>query len=555
MFASLVQPVPTSRDVLGKFAASIGGRVAVIDPTSKVTLTWEKYVSKRNKIANSLLARGLKPGVKVALLGQNSAFWLLARSAVEVIAGVTIPINWHLAHTEVAYLLGNCDAEVLFMDEAFLSSLELALDEPEYNKKLSESLKHVVIMQIESLPHHQALNLVSSSLLCSGIKFASMDQLLKSSSALFPDVQGVPTSFLYTGGLAGKPKAAIRQERVTTEERQQYLQRFELMHATDPDQVQLVTAPLYHTAPYYWTLLAQTSGGTLLVLRKFEPGQVVRLMARHKVSNAFLPPLYLTQLVSQQYQPALKKLRGIRSIVISGAPCPQPIKETALEIFGPVVYEFYGSSELGVLTVLEPRHVKMKPNSCGRVAPGSELKSCDVKGQELPAGTPGLLYARLDKGGQSLVGYYKDEDNQFKRSLHPLDPCWFTVGDVGTLDKDGFVFISDRHADLIIAGETRIFPAEIEAVLMEHPSIAEVAVFGVPDSTFGERVHAAIRLKPEAYSLNVEQVQAFCRDKLAEEKHPVEVSLHTAPFPRSAAGAINKKALRALYRPTVAAKL
>eukprot|EP00457_Paulinella_chromatophora_P005825 gb/GEZN01005842.1/.p1 GENE.gb/GEZN01005842.1/~~gb/GEZN01005842.1/.p1 ORF type:complete len:565 (+),score=69.21 gb/GEZN01005842.1/:56-1696(+) len=536
MFTSIyVQSNPHPRDLLGKFANS--DRLAVIDPTSKQTLTWKEYIIMRNKIANALLARGLKPGVKVVLYGLNSATWLVARSAVELIAGIVVPINWHLAPPEIAYILDNCDAEILFCDEDFLFSLEQALVEPEYKDRLKQNLKYCVVMQLEANP---PAPIVSARILFSGLVFHPLEELLEA-SPLFPDVPGVSSCFLYTCGISDKPKAAVRQGNLKAQ--RQEIERYALLKATDPNQVQLVCAPLYHSVPYDWSSMGQAVGGTMVLMRNFHARQAINLMHRYKVTGAFLPPIALKKLVSQ---PAayFKNLNfsSLKSLVVSGAPCPQRIKEETLKVFGPVFYEFYGSSELGVVAILEPAFVTKKPNSCGKRAPGCVVKICDEKGKDLPPGQRGLLYVKLED--QRMMGYYKDQDYHFKQALHPNDSTWVTVGDVAYLDEDDFIFLCDRQIDMIISDGTSIYPAEIEEVLHAHPSIADVAVFGVPDDRTGERVHAAIHLNPTAYSLTVDQVRAFCRGKVADFKIPEEISLISQDFPRTPSGKMAKRKLR-----------
>src|SRR5262249_7553894 len=181
---------------------------------------------------------------------------------------------------------------------------------------------------------------------------------------------------------------------------------------------------------------------------------------------------------------------SMRSIVVAAAPCPMRVKEAILAWFGPVLYEFYGSTELGVDTVLDPPDMLRQPHSCGRAAPGMELAVLDAAGRLVRAGQPGELHVRRDPG--MFDGYYKNA--AATRETERGD--WLSVGDMAWMDDEGFVYICDRKRDMIISGGVNIYPAEIEDVLHRHPAVGDVAVFGVPDDDWGERVHAAVELRP-----------------------------------------------------------
>jgi acyl-CoA synthetase (AMP-forming)/AMP-acid ligase II len=235
----------------------------------------------------------------------------------------------------------------------------------------------------------------------------------------------------------------------------------------------------------------------------------------------------------------------MRSIVMAGAPCPMRVKEEILAWFGPVLYEFYGSSELGVNTVLGPHDMLRKPRSCGQAAPGIELAVLDDDGHPLPAGQPGELHVRRSEG--MFDGYYKNA----RATQETARGEWLSVGDVAWIDDDGFVHVCDRKRDMIISGGVNVYPAEIEDVLHRHPAVEDAAVFGVPDAEWGERVHAAVQPRAGGV-LPAADVIAFCRRHLADSTAPREVSFH-AELPRDPAGKLVKRVLREPYwvgRPT-----
>lgn len=214
-----------------------------------------------------------------------------------------------------------------------------------------------------------------------------------------------------------------------------------------------------------------------------------------------------------------------------------PVKEAALRI-GLPLHEFYGSSELGLNTVLQPADMLRKPGSCGRIAPGCVMKIFDEEGKECPRGTQGLLYV------QTMLEYYNAEQKTRDAQL-PSDPSMHTVGDIAYIDNEDFVYICDRKIDMIISGGVNIYPAEIEECLFGHPDVADVAVFVSPDPDYGEKVHAAVLLK-DCRNATAADIQAFAREHIAAFKVPKDVSFHV-DFPRTPSGKILKRQLRDVY--------
>jgi acyl-CoA synthetase (AMP-forming)/AMP-acid ligase II len=318
------------------------------------------------------------------------------------------------------------------------------------------------------------------------------------------------------------------------------VERLRAMDLAEPGHIHLVAGPLYHSAPIGFALYSQLFGATLIVVRKFDPERALALIARHRCTSTFMAPTLLKRIVDLPAEVRRRwDVSSMRVIVVAGAPCPTKVKEDVLRAFGPVLYEFYGSTELGINTVLRPEDVLRKPNSCGRAAPGVELAILDDTGQPVTPGTPGALYVRRTAG--VFDGYYKNP----AATRETARGKWLTVGDVAWMDADGFVYICDRQRDMIISGGVNIYPAEIEDVLHRHPAILDVAVFGVPDEEWGERVHAAVQLRP-GRALSAEEITGFARTHLAGYKVPREVSF-VEDFPRDAAGKLVKRLLREPY--------
>jgi acyl-CoA synthetase (AMP-forming)/AMP-acid ligase II len=298
-----------------------------------------------------------------------------------------------------------------------------------------------------------------------------------------------------------------------------------------------VAGPLYHSAPGGFALYAHALGQTVVVMRKFDAEDALRTIARHRCTTTFMAPTLLKRIVDL---PADLRKRydvcSMRSIVVAAAPCPMRVKEEVLAYFGPVLHEFYGSTELGINTVLPPADMLRKPGSCGRAAPGVELAVLDDAGQPVATGQPGELHVRRYEG--MFDGYYKNE----AATKETARGEWLSVGDVAWMDDEGFVYICDRKRDMIISGGVNIYPAEIEDALHRHPAVEDVAVFGVPDPEWGERVHAAIQLRP-GQSATEQDLKTFCRTHIADYKTPRQFSFHK-DFPRDTAGKLVKRLLR-----------
>jgi acyl-CoA synthetase (AMP-forming)/AMP-acid ligase II len=399
---------------------------------------------------------------------------------------------------------------VLFAGDAFLPIVERV-------RESATRLRHVVLLGAERRPWARHI-----------------DELLGAGSpATLAAPAGLGGSMVYTAGTTGKPKGARRQ----STDPSAALPRLAALRCVAPDDVHLVAGPLYHSAPGGFALYAHALGQTVVVMRKFDAEDALRTIERHRCTTTFMAPTLLKRIVDLPAEVRKRyDVRSMRSIVVAAAPCPMRVKEEVLAYFGPVLYEFYGSTELGINTVLAPDDMLRKPGSCGRAAPGIELAVLDDAGRAVAPGQPGELHVRRYEG--VFDGYYKNEAATRETSRGE----WLSVGDVAWLDDEGFVYICDRKRDMIISGGVNIYPAEIEDALHRHPAIEDAAVFGVPDPEWGERVHAAIQPRAGA-ELTAAEVTAFCRRHLADYKTPRDVSFHTE-FPRDTAGKLVKRLLR-----------
>ncbi len=497
-------------DLIAAQAARQPHRPALIE--DERSLTWEQFFRMRNRLAHALAALGIGAGQHAIVYAHNALENLVVGAALRALGAIGVPMNHRLTAEEVAYILDNADATAVFVGEAFLPMAERV--------RGAARVKHWITLGAERRPWAEALD----------------DLLARGHEAPPPAPPAMGGSMVYTAGTTGKPKGALR--RVT--DPKAILPRLAALDCLDPAQVHLVAGPLYHSAPGGFALYAQMVGGTVVVMRKFDPEEALRLVERHRCTTTFMAPTLLKRIVDLPAEVRARyDVSSMRSLVIAAAPCPMRVKEQALAMFGPVLYEFYGSTELGVNTVLRPEDVLRKPGSCGRAAPGVELAILDDAGRPAAPGTPGELFVRRYDG--VFDEYYRNPAATAQTSRGE----WMSVGDVAWMDAEGFVYICDRKRDMIISGGVNIYPAEIEDALHRHPAVEDAAVFGVPDPDWGERVHAAVQLRP-GRGVTPGELLEFCRAHLADYKTPREVSFHEA-FPRDTAGKLVKRLLREPY--------
>jgi fatty-acyl-CoA synthase/long-chain acyl-CoA synthetase len=498
-------------DLVARHAAAQPDKPAVIDGDRR--LTWSQYHDHRNRLTHALATLGLAAGEHAILYAHNALEVLLASAAVRALGGIPVPMNHRLTTEEAAYIVDHSDATVLFAGDAFLPVVERVRDQAGH-------LRAVVLLGGERRAWARHI-----------------DDLLASGSPAPVDAPpGLGGSMIYTAGTTGKPKGALRR----STDPAAFLTRLAALRCVAPDDVHLVAGPLYHSAPGGFALYAHALGQTVVVMRRFDAEDALRTIERHRCTTTFMAPTLLKRIVDLPAEVRARyDVSSMRSIVMAAAPCPMRVKEQVLAFFGPVLHEFYGSTELGINTVLAPAEMLRKPGSCGRAAPGVELAVLDDDGRPVPPGRPGELHVR--RGDGVFDGYYKNET----ATRETARGDWLSVGDVAWIDDEGFVYICDRKRDMIISGGVNIYPAEIEDVLHRHPAIEDAAVFGVPDAEWGERVHAAVQLRPGT-RLSAADVVGFCREHLADYKTPREVSFH-ADFPRDTAGKLVKRLLREPY--------
>jgi acyl-CoA synthetase (AMP-forming)/AMP-acid ligase II len=507
-------------DLLTIYAGSQPEKLAVVDDRgdgSPMRWTYAELEAQANRLANALLSLEVTPGEKIIWCGPNSAHVVAIISATRKIGAVAVPLNYRLTPDEALHVVGHCDASVAYVDSEHAPMFAALRDR-------LDRLRHVIVFG------------GPAPMRMLGDEFAA-------AAPSDPPEAGAgdtaAATMIYTSGTTGKPKGAVRRGRPDDGS---ILALLALIGYV-PDDIYLTSGPLYHSGPGGFMAGALALGQTIVVQRKFDPEDWLRLMHAYLVTSTFAAPAPIRMVCSL---PAEVKARYDRSsmkrMIANAAPWSFALKRQYLADFpADSLWEVYGSTELGVDCILEPKDQLRKPGSCGKPAPGVQIRLFDDAGGEVTGtgpGHPGELYVR-----STVVfdEYYKQKDSY--DSARRGD--FHTVGDIAYRDDEGYIYICDRKTDMIISGGMNIYPAEIEAVLEQHPAVYEAAVFGIPSAEWGEAVHATVVRRPGA-SMSAQDVMSFSRDHLAAYKMPRSVSF-ADELPRTGSGKILKRVLRAPY--------
>jgi fatty-acyl-CoA synthase/long-chain acyl-CoA synthetase len=340
---------------------------------------------------------------------------------------------------------------------------------------------------------------------------------------------------IYTSGTTGKPKGALRS---ANDPSLVAVLVSEIRYA--PDDVHITTGPLYHSGPLGFSGLTHALGGTVVILEKFDPEEWLRLVDKHRVTATFTAPTQLKRIVNMAPEVRSRyDVSSLRSVIANAAPVPFALKKQWISTFGEGhLFEVYGSTELGVDTIMKPEDQLRKPGSCGRAYGPLEIRLIREDGTEAPIGEPGVMWI---KSPGVFDEYYKAPEKTDETKLDD-DPAWRTVGDIAYRDEDSFYYICDRQSDMIISGGMNIYPAEIEGVLHSHPAVMDAGVFGIPSEEWGEQVYAVIQLKDGQHTSDKE-LEALCRAHLASYKVPRSYEFRDQ-LPRTDSGKLSKKKLR-----------
>jgi acyl-CoA synthetase (AMP-forming)/AMP-acid ligase II len=507
-------------DILSIYAEAQPDKPGVIDdkPSGDVVVwTYAELEARSNRLGNLLLSLGSGPGKKVIWCGPNSPEVVAVMNATRKIGAIAVPLNYRLTPEEALYVINHSDAEIAYAD-AEQAGMFAAL------RDRFEKVRHVIVVGGPA----------PDGMLGDADIAAASDQP--------PDVgeaAGTGGTMIYTSGTTGKPKGAVRTGGPDPEA----IAALVGLIGYRPDDIYVTSGPLYHSGPSAFMAIGLAFGQTVILQRKFEPEDWLRLVDKYKASSTFSAPALIRMVCALPAEVKAKYDRSsMRVMIANAAPWSFALKQQYVADFPPdSLFEVYGSTELGIDTVLEPKDQMRKPGSCGKPAPGIEIRLLDDDGNEVTGTGPehtGEVYVR---SRMVFDAYYKNDASYQSNSRGD----YHTVGDIAYWDDEGYLYICDRKTDMIISGGMNIYPAEIEAALEQHPEIYDVAVFGIPSEEWGEAVHATVVLAPGS-SLTAEQVTAFGREHLASYKVPRSVDF-LDELPRTGSGKILKRQLRAPF--------
>jgi long-chain acyl-CoA synthetase len=504
------------------FAAQHPDHVAIVDADER-PISNRDVLARVNQISNGLRSLGLRRGDSIAAMLPNSPEALEVYLAMQQIGLYLTPINYHLVGPEIAYILVNCEARAFIAHERYAAECRAAVDETHFPADRVFSVGEI-----------------------SG--FRGIEDLLQGQSTDAPSDRSLGAIMNYTSGTSGRPKGVRRPLPTTPIDETELGAALHGYNVSkdETDNVHLLACPWYHTAPMVMVAPSMHLGHTVVILDRFTPERALELIDKYRVTITHLVPTQFVRLlalpddVKERYD-----VSSLRHVIHGAAPCSPEVKRRMIEWFGPVLDEYYASTEGVGGTIIFSEEWLSKPGSVGKARSTTRIVVMDEDGNILPPNQVGTIYSTTM--GREPFEYYKDPEKteQSKRGEYR------TVGDMGYLDDDGYLFLSDRKSDMIISGGVNIYPAEIESVLITHPRVVDVAVFGVPNAEWGEEVKAVVELQqgvPEAS--DAEAVRAdllgFLTGRVARYKLPKTIDFMDA-LPRDPNGKLYKRRLRDPY--------
>jgi long-chain acyl-CoA synthetase len=501
--------------VLAVRAREAPDRIAIHSPQG--SRSFAELNANANRLARALRRRGLGKGDAVALVSTNRPEFVETYKAA-IRAGFRVtPVNWHLTGTEMSYIADNCEAKALIGEQRYSAALEQVA---------------------QSTPGLRARLAIGGAI----PGFEDYDGALAAESGDDLEDPLLGGQMLYTSGTTGHPKGVMRPPAAARAGATSVLAQF--FTYRPGEDVHLCTGPLYHAAPLAFSMVGPLNAGVTVVLMEgWDSEGALAAIERHRVSASHMVPTMFHRLLA--LPPTVREkydLSSLRMIIHGAAPCPVPVKKALIDWLGPIVIEYYAATE-GFGSLVTSETWLRKPGTVGKPSEG-QVRILDEQGKEKPAGEIGAIYLRAPE--TSRFEYYKDPEKTQRAFAEGGQ--YFTLGDMGYLDDDGYLFLSDRSADVIISGGVNIYPAEVDAVLLMHPAVADVATVGVPSDGWGEDVRSVVQLaQPERESPElIAELLAFCRERLAHYKCPRAIDF-VAELPRHDTGKIYRRLVRERY--------
>ncbi len=506
----------------GNFVSVSPDKPAIVRPATGESLTYRQLDENSLRFAKYLRSLGLERGDHIALISNNDlrvmeVYWAALRTGLYITV-----VNWHLTAAEAAYVVNDCGAKVLIASAGAAEAIDLAPD-------AYPGVTHRVVFGSE-LPG-----------------FDDYAQALDRFDTTPLDDQPRGQDMLYSSGTTGRPKGIEPKlpEGQVQDIPDTYTAVFAPMYGFDADTVYLCPAPLYHAAPLRFCGTIQSVGGTVILMDRFDAEEALALIDRYRVTaSQWVPTMFVRMLKLPEDVRAKYDVSSMKVAIHAAAPCPPEIKRAMIEWWGPVINEYYASTEGSGATFIDSAQALAHPGSVGRDGAMGRVRICDDTGEELPIGATGTVWWERDERPFE----YHNDPQKTEEATHPAHPTWTTSGDIGYLDEDRFLYLTDRAAFTIISGGVNIYPQESENVLTLHPKVYDVAVVGVPNDEMGEEVKAVVQLADGVEpSPEVEQeLLDYVRERVSRFKAPRSIDF-SDDLPRTPTGKLVKHKLRARY--------
>ena len=496
------------------------------------SLTFAEIDDRIDRLATGLQRRGIARRASVLLMMKNRPEFVLMQAATGRLGAAGVSVSWRSTAAELAYLAENSGATAIAFERDLFP---VVADAVRRVPALARSL--IVVGSERGDPPAQARDHAGSA--PTSVRF---EDLLDGGRKFTVDkkAQEEASVVIYTSGTTGKPKGAVRK---FPRDALPAALRFMAETPMRVDDIHLVPCPLYHSTAFGFLTLTHILGGTVVLMDEFRPEPFLELCARHRVTTTAVVPTMLHRVLALPRDVlARHAASSLRVIFTGGAPLPGPLGLSVMDHFGDVLYNFYGATETGLVTLASPTDLREAPGTIGRAVPGNDVRLWDDRGNDVRDGTVGELWV---KNKMLVEGYHHDAD----ATTESTRQGYFSVGDLARRDARGRYFIEGRKRDMIISAGVNVYPAEVEGVLEEHPDVAEVAVVGMSDPEWGERVRAVLVLKAGVLKEGVsaafdeEAMKAWVRERLAGPKRPREYVIMSA-LPRNPTGKVLKRQLR-----------
>jgi acyl-CoA synthetase (AMP-forming)/AMP-acid ligase II len=470
-----------------------------------------------NHVAHGLRDLGVEQGDRIVWCGPNSLEVIAVVHAARKAGLVAVPLSYRFNAEEMQYVIDNSDATLVVADAEYAPLIDSVRDQL---PKVRAFVAYVATEEPAAVP----------------TGWTAWPDLIARGSGEEPiarDSSEVGAQMLYTSGTTGKPKGALR----TTTNREIVFALLAELGLQFGNEVHITTGPMYHSGPLAFASIAHTMGAPIVVLRRFDPIAWLAAVKLHHATNTFSAPTQLKRIVTLPPEElAHADLSSMRCLIANAAPVPYALKQEVIEKLGDgFLFEVYGSTEMGIITVLRPEDQLRKPGSCGKPYGGIEFRIVRDDGTIAPTGDPGELFMST---GLAMDGYHRTEEQLAEFE----DGRWKSVGDIAYVDDEGYLHICDRKKDMIISGGVNIYPAEIEAVVHQHPDVLDVAVFGIPDDEWGESVYCIVQPKAPG-ALDLDDLSHFVAARVAGYKRPRGYEIRDE-LPRTDAGKLLKRLLR-----------